>query len=108
MKNIVICADGTWNRPEEDLAKDHPTNVLKIARAIAPVSEDGAEQVVFYDWGLGSYHDGLVAGAFGKGINKNIQDCYRFIVQNYSLGDRLFFFGFSPVSYTHLRAHETS
>ena len=100
MKNIVICADGTWNRPEEDLAKDHPTNVLKIARSIAPVSEDGAEQVVFYDWGLGSYHDGLVAGAFGKGINKNIQDCYRFIVQNYSLGDRLFFFGFSRGAFT--------
>lgn len=26
MKNIVICADGTWNRPEENLAEDVPTN----------------------------------------------------------------------------------
>ena len=83
MKHIVICADGTWNRPEEDLSKDYPTNVLKMARAIAPVSAGGTEQVVFYDWGLGSYHDGFKAGAFGSGINKNIQDCYRFLVHNY-------------------------
>ena len=32
MKRIVICADGTWNRPEQDVEKDFPTNVLKIAR----------------------------------------------------------------------------
>lgn len=100
MKNIVICADGTWNRPEEDLEKDFPTNVLITARAIAPVSAAGVEQVVFYDWGLGSYHDGFTAGALGSGINKNIQDCYRFIVQNYALGDRLYFFGFSRGAFT--------
>lgn len=27
MANIVVCADGTWNRPEEDVEKDQPTNV---------------------------------------------------------------------------------
>jgi len=100
MKRIVICADGTWNRPEEDLKEDHPTNVLKLARAISPERADGIDQVVFYDWGLGSYHDNFSAGAFGEGINKNIQDCYRFIVQNYSLGDELYFFGFSRGAYT--------
>ncbi|HCD05545.1 MAG TPA: hypothetical protein DEQ60_09505, partial [Methylophaga sp.] len=31
-KRIVVCADGTWNRPEKDLAKDFPTNVLRMAR----------------------------------------------------------------------------
>ncbi len=41
MKRIIICADGTWNRPEKDLKKDFPTNVLKIARAIAPIGADG-------------------------------------------------------------------
>ena len=100
MKRIVICADGTWNRPEEDLSEDYPTNVLKIARAIQPVGPDGVEQVVFYDWGLGSYHNELKAGAFGSGINKNIQDCYRFIVQNYATGDELYFFGFSRGAFT--------
>jgi len=100
MKRIIICADGTWNRPEKNIKKDFPTNVLKLARAISPESKDGVEQVVFYDWGLGSYNDKFSAGTFGKGINKNIKDCYRFIVQNYSLGDELYFFGFSRGAYT--------
>ena len=100
MKRIIICADGTWNKPEEDLSKDFPTNVLKFARALAPIDNKGIEQVVFYDWGLGSYHDSATAGAFGSGINKNIADGYRFIVQNYNPGDELFFFGFSRGAYT--------
>ena len=50
-KRIVICADGTWSRPEKDLGKDHPTNVLKLARVIQPVGNDGMPQQVFYAWG---------------------------------------------------------
>jgi len=100
MKRIIICADGTWNRPEKNLLKDFPTNVLKIARAISPIDENDLQQVVFYDWGLGSYHDSFKAGAFGDGINKNIMDSYRFIVQNYNRGDELYFFGFSRGAYT--------
>lgn len=99
MKRIVICSDGTWNRPEQDEG-DVPTNVLKMARAIAPADPAGVEQVVFYDWGIGSYHDQTVGGATGRGINKNIQDGYRFLVQNYDPGDELFFFGFSRGAYT--------
>jgi len=30
-KRIIICADGTWNRPESNLKKDFPTNVLNLA-----------------------------------------------------------------------------
>lgn len=99
MANIVICADGTWNRPEEDLQKDFPTNVLTIARAIAPNS--GSEkQHVFYDWGIGSYHNSVTAGATGRGIHKNILDGYRYIVQNYHPGDHIYLFGFSRGAYT--------
>ena len=83
MANIVICADGTWNRPEEDLQKDFPTNVLKLARAIKP-SGSALKQHVFYDWGLGSYHNGVGAGVAGQGIHKNILDGYRYIVQNFA------------------------
>jgi len=101
MKKIVICADGTWNRPEEKIGKDYPTNILKMARAISPLSKNKAQQVVFYDWGLGSYYNSAFAGGFGVGINKNIQDCYRFIVQNYNHPkDELYFFGFSRGAYT--------
>ncbi len=99
MANIVVCADGTWNRPEDDLEQDHPTNVLQLARAIAPRHGE-LKQHVFYDWGLGSYHNNVVAGATGSGIRKNITDGYRYIVQNYAPGDRIFLFGFSRGAYT--------
>lgn len=95
-KRIVICSDGTWNDPE----KPNPTNVLRVARAIAPVASDGRPQVVFYDWGVGTYHDKIGGGAFGVGLEKNVQDGYRFIVQNYDPGDEIWLFGFSRGAYT--------
>ena len=95
-KRIVICADGTWNDPEDE----HPTNVLRMARAIRPDDQDGLQQVVFYDWGVGSYHARIRGGVAGLGLMKNVQDCYRFIVQNYDQGDELFLFGYSRGAYT--------
>lgn len=99
MANIVVCADGTWNRPEEDFEKDHATNVLKMARAVKPIHQ-GNHQHVFYDWGLGSYHSTISAGVAGSGIHKNIVDGYRYIVQNYARNDKIYLFGFSRGAYT--------
>ncbi|MFG0456953.1 MULTISPECIES: DUF2235 domain-containing protein [Shewanella] len=99
-KRIVICADGTWNRPEKDLKVDFPTNVLRLARAISPMAADGKPQQVFYDWGVGSYYDQAIGGATGRGLHKNIMDGYRYIVQNYSPGDEIYLFGFSRGAYT--------
>ena len=99
-KRIVICADGTWNRPEKDLKVDFPTNVLRLARAISPMAADGKPQQVFYDWGVGSYYDEMIGGATGRGLHKNIMDGYRYIVQNYSPGDEIYLFGFSRGAYT--------
>lgn len=99
-KRIVICADGTWNRPEKDLKVDFPTNVLRLARAISPIADDGKPQQVFYDWGVGSYYDEVIGGATGRGLHKNIMDGYRYIVQNYSPGDEIYLFGFSRGAYT--------
>ena len=99
-KRIVICADGTWNRPEEDLKRDFPTNVLRLARAIMPIAADGLPQQVFYDWGIGSYHNALIGGVTGQGLHKNILDGYRYLVQNYAPGDEIYLFGFSRGAYT--------
>jgi uncharacterized protein (DUF2235 family) len=99
-RRIVICADGTWSRPERDPERDVPTNVLRLARAIRPVAADGAQQQVFYDWGIGSYYDRFVGGATGRGLHKNIMDGYRYVVQNYRPGDEIFLFGFSRGAYT--------
>lgn len=98
-KRIVICCDGTWNSPDR---KGAETNVVHVARAVAPVDAAGKEQVVFYDRGVGTGNalDRFSGGAFGKGVSTNIQDAYRFIVHNYEAGDELWFFGFSRGAYT--------
>jgi len=95
MKRIVIFADGTWNSPEEGLE----TNVLQLAEAVAPTAGN-TKQVTFYDWGVGTDTKKMMGGISGAGIDKNIMDCYRFIVHNYELGDQLYFFGFSRGAYT--------
>lgn len=102
-KRIVISCDGTWNTPDQkDGGVIRPSNVVKMARAIAPLDHEGRPQVVFYDRGLGTHWglDRITGGAFGAGISKNIEDAYRFIVSNYSEDDEIFFFGFSRGAYT--------
>lgn len=97
MKQIIICSDGTWNTPDQQ-DRDHvvPSNVVKMARAVqAPA--------VFYDAGVGtdgSWWDRLVGAAFGRGISRNIIDCYRFVVEHFEPGDDIFCFGFSRGAYT--------
>lgn len=95
MKRIAIFADGTWNSPKKGAA----THVLQMARSVRPRA-NGVEQVVFYDWGVGTDRKKLAGGISGAGIDKNIMDCYRFIVHNYNPGDELYFFGFSRGAYT--------
>ena len=104
MKRLIVCCDGTW----QDLESLYPSNVVKIAQAIEPVGSDGIPQVVFYDAGIGTEGstkiqekiDSIVGGNFGIGIDKNIQDGYRFLCLNYSLGDEIYLLGFSRGAYT--------
>lgn len=98
MKRLIVCCDGTW----QELRSSYPTNVIKIAQAVKSVGDDAVSQIVFYDEGIGteSQFNRFVGGAFGRGIDKNIMDCYRFIVLNYEVGDELYLFGFSRGAYT--------
>ena len=98
MKRLIVCCDGTWNTPQDSSV----TNVVHIARAVLPQAADGTEQVVFYDWGVGTddKSDALSGGSIGKGLDKNITDSYRFLVHNYVPGDEIYFFGFSRGAYT--------
>lgn len=105
MKRIVICADGTWNEPEKRDPKSGricPTNVLKVARAVKPLSARGVVQVVYYHEGVGTAGgwDKFTGGAFGHGMERNVRSLYRFIVLNYEPGDDLFLFGFSRGAFT--------
>lgn len=98
MKRLIVCCDGTWQK----LTSPYPTNVVKIAQAIKPIASDGTPQVLYYDEGVGTEDkaDLLFGGAFGKGIDQNIQDAYRFLCLNYVDGDEIYLFGFSRGAYT--------
>ncbi|MBA4410624.1 MAG: hypothetical protein C0397_14530 [Odoribacter sp.] len=104
MKRIAIFCDGTWNTPDKsENGKLCQTNVVKMANALLPVSNDGKSQLLYYDTGIGSEGDVLKRvfdGATGNGISENILQAYRFIIQNYKPGDELFLFGFSRGAYT--------
>ena len=102
-KNIVICCDGTGNEIKADLS-----NVLKLFRVLKKTEP----QLVYYDPGIGtlSSSDGwsrlkqktrLVFGlATGQGLDNNILDAYRFLIDNYQEGDQIYLFGFSRGAYT--------
>jgi uncharacterized protein (DUF2235 family) len=113
-KNIVVFSDGTGQdggvRPEQRVS-----NVYKMYRA-SRVHPDNAidpkEQVVFYDPGLGTdigaigllsvvrKIDKLMQSVTGRGITRNMADCYEFIINHYEPGDRIYLIGFSRGAYT--------
>lgn len=97
MKRLIVCCDGTWN----NLDRECPTNVVKIAQAIRPIASDGIPQLIFYEEGLGNqWYDKLPGGAFGWGIDLSIQTAYQFLCLNYTPGDEIYLFGFSRGAYT--------
>jgi len=97
-KRLVVCCDGTWNRPDQQRA----TNVFKASRAVRSRGDDGVTQIVFYARGVGTgnWLDRITGGAFGHGLAQNIEEAYRFLVMNYEPGDEVYFFGFSRGAYT--------
>ena len=101
-KRLVVCCDGTWNSADQlKGGRACPTNVIRTALSIAPEDPAGVAQRVYYHPGVGtSRWDHLVGGAFGVGLSANVQDAYRFLVDNYEDGDDLYFFGFSRGAFT--------
>jgi uncharacterized protein (DUF2235 family) len=102
VKRLVVCCDGTWNTPDQvDGGRPCPTNVTKLARAVADRDDAGVEQRLCYHVGVGSRPgERLRGGAFGFGLSRDVKDAYRWIVENYDPGDELFLFGFSRGAYT--------
>ena len=97
-RRLVFCFDGSWNKLD---VKQHPTNVVLLAESVPPVADDGRDQIVFYDEGVGTASDETFrGGAFGKGLVANVQEAYRFLIFNYRPGDEIFVFGFSRGAFT--------
>jgi hypothetical protein len=102
-KNIVVCCDGT--------AGEYGLRKSNVVRLYAALSRDTRTQLAFYDPGVGTLTAPprlgaplrlLKAGlglAFGYGLMKNVRDAYRFLMQTYQTGDRIFLFGFSRGAY---------
>ncbi len=103
MRRLIVCADGTWNTPDEKTDDQPvPTNVVKIQRAIKAIGSDGVSQIAYYHSGVGTggLLDHFAGGITGAGLDRNILDCYEFLVSNFVEGDELYFFGFSRGAYT--------
>ncbi len=112
-KNIVILLDGTSNE-----VSANRTNILRLYGTL----EKSERQLVYYHPGVGTLGaDGAwlrfwrkateVWGlATGWGLDANVKDAYRFLVENYDNGqrkgqdplgrDEIFIFGFSRGAYT--------
>ena len=100
-RNIVVCCDGTGNEYGR-----HNTNVVKLYEALVR----DARQIAFYDPGVGTFsflgiplgrRIGLLLGqAFGAGLQQNVEDAYRYLMDQYRPGDKVFFFGFSRGAFT--------
>jgi len=103
MKRIVICSDGTWNKPgniEDGFVVR--SNVQKIFAVIAK-SDGDIKQIKHYDNGVGALGTAItraINGATGIGLSDNIVNAYKFIVWNYEPGDELYLMGFSRGAYT--------
>ena len=101
MKNIVICCDGSCSEYGE-----HNTNVVRAYQAL----DRNPRQIAFYDPGVGTFNflgrtfgrriGRLLGAAFGAGIQQNVEDAYRFLMEHYECGDRVFMFGFSRGAFT--------
>jgi uncharacterized protein (DUF2235 family) len=102
-KNIVICCDGTGNEIEANLS-----NVLKLFRIVRKTGD----QIVYYDPGVGPVSSsdawsrlkanarGVFGLLTGYGLDENVLDAYRFLLNTYEDGDQVFLFGFSRGAYT--------
>ena len=113
-RNLVLLFDGTGNI----LGNPQDTNVVKLLRMLGKGRDPSGQaptQLVYYDPGVGTANefpaDGVVSRArnrlrqlaglaLGNGVFPNIAEAYRFLVNTYQRGDRIYLFGFSRGAFT--------
>lgn len=104
MRRIVLCFDGTWNKPADEnlaAAEQVETNVCRFYRSVKQAASDGTQQLKWYDEGVGTkWYDRFIGAAVGVGLEKNILDGYKFLAQQYKDGDEVYVLGFSRGAYT--------
>lgn len=104
MKRIVTCFDGTWNKPADEASSTNQqveTNVRRFYESVTDRAADGAQQLKWYDQGVGTnWYDRFIGGAIGAGLEMNIVQGYEFLAENYEDGDEVYVLGFSRGAYT--------
>jgi uncharacterized protein (DUF2235 family) len=102
-RNLVLCCDGTSNEFSEN-----NTNVVKLYQML---ESDPARQFRFYDPGVGTFAlssallpiskrvTRILGLAIGLGLIANVEDAYRFLMNTWIPGDKIFIFGFSRGAY---------
>ena len=98
-KRLALFFDGTWSTADQV----NTTNVSKAFNATVAGTANGMEQLPFYDEGVGSRGNWLqrfLGGTAGTGLEQNIKDGYRFLIENHEDGDEIFLFGYSRGAYT--------
>jgi uncharacterized protein (DUF2235 family) len=104
-RNIVLCCDGTGNDFDDP---NTDSNVVKLYQTLIINSD----QLGYYHPGVGTMGAPnarsriektwtMVKGlAFGSGLLDNVADAYRYLMDVYGDGDKIFVFGFSRGAYT--------
>ena len=108
-KNILIFCDGTGNKFIDNSDDDGSnSNVVKLYTAM----KVDHEQVAYYHPGVGTSGDptakswiartwSVLKGlAFALGFKDNVLDAYKYLMETYEDGDRVYLFGFSRGAYT--------
>jgi uncharacterized protein (DUF2235 family) len=104
MKRIVLCFDGTWNKPADEnltTGNEVETNSRRFYESLNDIGPDGVQQIKWYDQGVGTaWYDRFVGGAFGIGLETNIIEGYKYLAEHYEDGDQIYVLGFSRGAYT--------
>jgi len=119
-KNIIFCADGTWNGPGGGDLSDRATNVFRLFVNLDGEDDIGSTllaneqernlmvngttaQCAKYLHGVGDSRNVLVrllGGTVGAGLIARIVRGYTYVSRHYQRGDRIFLVGFSRGAYT--------
>ncbi|WP_159675419.1 DUF2235 domain-containing protein [Andreprevotia sp. IGB-42] len=113
-RKLLLFCDGTNNTLT---GRIEDTNVLKLYErfALGQPAGDNGPLLLYYDPGVGSAagappidfadmlqkgYDRAIELALGRGIYRNIEEGYRFLMQNWRPGDEIYCFGFSRGAFT--------
>ncbi len=103
-KNIIICCDGTDNK----MTLDRNTNVIHLYSFL----EKSDNQVAYYSPGVGTIAPDNIKNAILRwfsmvwdlataySLEANVMDAYKYLMNTYEDGDKIYLFGFSRGAYT--------